>query len=46
VASFYIDHDVANRVASLLQASGHHAVLVRTLGTMSAPDSHHLLAAT
>ena len=45
MASFYTDHDVSLRVASLLRQLGHTALTARDLGLERAGDDEHLLTA-
>lgn len=45
MAAFYIDHDVAQEVARLLQSAGHNVVTVRDLRTPRDRDAQHLLLA-
>ena len=45
MADFYLDHDVAIRVAPALRDLGHTAITPRDLGTERANDADHLLGA-
>ena len=45
MADFYLDHDVAVRVALELRALGHHATTARDLGQEQAHDADQLLTA-
>jgi predicted nuclease of predicted toxin-antitoxin system len=45
VASFYLDNDVAVRLAEELREMGHEATTARQLGAESEPDWLHLLTA-
>lgn len=46
MADFYLDHNVAVDLASLLQASGHVVVTAHDAGRGRATDDEHLLFAT
>ncbi len=43
MASFYVDHDVSQQLARLLQDQGQDTVTARDLGRAAAEDEEHLL---